>query len=118
MGGFTVCGLMVAPLLALVMQAFEPGETRFGQMFATVLPSYIANTFWLMLGVSVGSLLLAVPAAWLVARCEFRGRRLFQWALLLPLAMPAILSLMCIPIYWIMPGLCSGFYAQVLVGNR
>ncbi|TVL14026.1 ABC transporter permease [Shewanella algae] len=87
--GFTVCGLMVAPLLALVMQAFEPGETRFGQMFATVLPSYIANTFWLMLGVSVGSLLLAVPAAWLVARCEFRGRRLFQWALLLPLAMPA-----------------------------
>ncbi len=41
--------------------------------------------FWVVLG----SLVIAIPAAWLVAKCHFPGRRMFQWALLLPLAMPA-----------------------------
>jgi iron(III) transport system permease protein len=34
-------------------------------------------------------LLIGVSSAWLVSACEFPGRRLFEWALLLPLAMPA-----------------------------
>ena len=30
-----------------------------------------------------------MPAAWLTGVCEFPGRRLFEWALLLPMAIPA-----------------------------
>ena len=36
-----------------------------------------------------GRLLIGVPAAWLTSIHEFPGRRLFEWALLLPMAIPA-----------------------------
>lgn len=55
----------------------------------TVLQDYIVNSLWLMTGVTIGTLLLGVTAAWLTSVCEFPGRKLFQWALLLPLAFPA-----------------------------
>lgn len=83
-----ITALLLLPLLALLVQASSSTDSLFIHLFDTVLPTYIANTLLLILGVSLGSLLLAVPAAWLVARCHFLGRRYFQWLLLLPLAMP------------------------------
>lgn len=87
--GYAIAVLLVLPLLALLLQAAQPDEAVFGHLLSTVLPTYIANSLWLILWVSIGSLLLALPCAWLMARCEFVGRRYLQWALLLPLAMPA-----------------------------
>src|SRR5690606_39715116 len=40
-------------------------------------------------GVAVGVASIGVTCAWLVVACDFPGRRTFEWALLLPLAMPA-----------------------------
>ena len=54
-----------------------------------MLLDYIVNSLLLMLGVGAGTLLLGASSAWLTALCEFPGRRVFSWALLLPLAMPA-----------------------------
>ncbi|MFV7782592.1 ABC transporter permease [Shewanella marisflavi] len=79
----------VLPLAAICIQALVPDEAVFGHLMQTVLPTYLFNTLGLMFLVSLGALLLAVPAAWCVARCEFPGRAWFQWGLLLPLAMPA-----------------------------
>jgi iron(III) transport system permease protein len=39
-----------------------------------------------------GTALLGVSLAWLTAVCEFPGRKLFSWALLLPLAVPAYVT--------------------------
>ncbi|MCD8557408.1 MAG: iron ABC transporter permease [Shewanella xiamenensis] len=87
--GYAIAVLLVLPLVALLLQAAQPDEAVFGHLLSTVLPTYITNSLWLILWVSIGSLLLALPCAWLMARCEFVGRRYLQWALLLPLAMPA-----------------------------
>lgn len=57
-----------------------------------VLPELIGNTVWLIAGVGLGVSVLGVSLAWLVAMCEFPGRRLFDWALLLPLALPAYVT--------------------------
>lgn len=89
LAGYAVAALLVLPLFALIFQAFQPDEAVFDHLMATVLPTYIINSLLLIFWVSVGALLLALPCAWLVARCEFIGRRYLQWALLLPLAMPA-----------------------------
>ena len=51
-----------------------------------VLPRLLDNTALLLVGVGIGVLLLGVPLGWLVAVHEFPGRRLFSWALMLPLA--------------------------------
>lgn len=86
--GFCASALLVMPLLALLLEALTPDDAVFGHLMATVLPSYIRNSVLLIFWVSIGALLLALPCAWLMARCEFALRRYLQWALLLPLAMP------------------------------
>lgn len=87
--GYLIAAIIILPLLAIIGQALVPDEAVFDHLLDTVLPTYIQNTILLMLGVCIGALVIATPAAWLVARCHFPARRVFQWALLLPLAMPA-----------------------------
>ena len=55
----------------------------------TVLGGYAIESLWLSLGVAAGVALLGVSTAVAVALFRFPGRGLFEWALLLPLAMPA-----------------------------
>ncbi len=58
-------------------------------MASTVLLDYALTTVWLCLGVAGGVVAVGLGAALAVTLCEFPGRRHFEWALLLPLAMPA-----------------------------
>ena len=44
-----------------------------------------------MAGVGGLSLVLGVSTAWVVTRYEFPGRRVFEWMLVLPFAVPAYL---------------------------
>jgi iron(III) transport system permease protein len=55
----------------------------------TVLAGYALQSLLLALGVGLGVAVLGAGAAAAVALFEFPGRRWFEWALLLPLAMPA-----------------------------
>lgn len=77
------------PLFALAWLAWLPTETIWSHLLATVLPVYVRTTLALMLGVGAGTLVLGVGTAWLVTLCRFPGRWLFEWALLLPMAVPA-----------------------------
>jgi iron(III) transport system permease protein len=83
-----VASLIALPVLAVVLHVFQPGGDVWGHLAGTVLPRYVANTFWLMIGVGIGVLVLGVATAWLVAMCRFPGQRSWEWALLLPLAVP------------------------------
>src|SRR5512137_2381970 len=55
----------------------------------TVLAGYAAQSLLLAVGVGLGVVLVGTGAAAAVTLFEFPGRRLFEWLLLLPLAMPA-----------------------------
>jgi iron(III) transport system permease protein len=59
------------------------------EMSRTVLPDYIWTTVRLCAMVGAGVILVGLPAAVTVTLFDFPGRRIFEWALLLPLAMPA-----------------------------
>ena len=59
------------------------------EMARTVLPDYVLTTVWLSFLVGLGVMLVGTSAATAVTLFDFPGRRLFEWALLLPLAMPA-----------------------------
>jgi iron(III) transport system permease protein len=56
---------------------------------ATVLPEYALQSALLAAAVALGVVLVGALTASLVALADFPGRRVFEWALLLPLAMPA-----------------------------
>nr|WP_290660636.1 iron ABC transporter permease [Aquabacterium sp.] len=82
--------VMVIPLLSVATNVFNTGTTgTWTHLMDTVMPDYITTTVVLCLGVGIGTTLVGVGAAWLVTHCEFPGRRVFEWALVLPLAMPA-----------------------------
>lgn len=81
--------LAAMPILAVFAYIFIPAADVWQHLAETVLSDYLSNTFLLALGVGMGVLLLGLPAAWLNSMCDFPGRRIFEWALLLPLAMPA-----------------------------
>lgn len=55
----------------------------------TVLPGYAWQSFWLVVWVALGVVVVGAVTAAAVTLFEFPGRRVFEWALLLPLAMPA-----------------------------
>jgi iron(III) transport system permease protein len=83
--------LMLLPLGAVVISAVTQSGEVWGHLVATVLPQYVLNSLGLMVGVGLGVLGLGVSTAWLVTMCQFPGRRVFEWALLLPLAAPSYL---------------------------
>ncbi len=84
-----VAAVVCLPLLSVVWLAFFPEENIWPHLFRTVLSSYVINTLVLMLGVAIGTLLVGTTCAWLVTHHDFPGRALFNWALLLPFAVPA-----------------------------
>ena len=84
-----VAVLIAVPIFAVLWNLLTPGQGTLQHLAATVLPEYIANTLWLVGGVAAMVMFGGVASAWLVTMCSFPGRRIFEWALILPLAMPA-----------------------------
>ncbi len=81
--------IVAAPLIAVAVIALRPSGDIWSHLANTVLWTYIAETVTLMAGVGFGVFILGTGTAWLVTMCRFPGRTLFNWALLLPLAVPA-----------------------------
>ena len=83
-------GLVLAiPLLAVTASLFAPAGDVWSHLVQTVLADYVVNSLLLMTGVAIGTAILGIGGAWLVTMTEFPGRKQFEWALLLPMAIPA-----------------------------
>ena len=89
LGALAAALLVALPVISILLLALAPEENIWPHLSATVLPGYLRTTLFLLLGVGVGTLILGVATAWLVTMCRFPGRTLFEWALLLPFAVPA-----------------------------
>ena len=81
--------LLSIPVLVVLGFLLEPTGEVWRHLAQTVLQDYVVNSLLLMIGVAIGVLLLGVSTAWLTSMCQFPGRGLFEWALLLPTAIPA-----------------------------
>ena len=90
---FTV--FLMLPVLAVLASWLPWGEQGaqtaqiLGEMARTVLPDYALTTLVLCLLVAFGVVAVGLSCAAAVTLFDFPGRRIFEWALLLPLAMPA-----------------------------
>lgn len=81
--------VMILPLWVIAGSWFFPKQEIWQHLASTVLKEYILNSLGLILGVGIGVSLLGVSTAWLVSMCNFPLRRFFEWALMLPMAIPA-----------------------------
>ena len=89
LAALTIAAAVLVPLVAVIGLALSPTDDIWSHLAATVLPRYLRTTLLLMLLVAAGTAVLGVATAWLTTLCRFPGVRLFEWALLLPLAIPA-----------------------------
>ncbi|NDA09061.1 MAG: iron ABC transporter permease, partial [Alphaproteobacteria bacterium] len=83
------CIVLLAPIAALILTAMGDGQGMMSHLLETVLLKYFVNTFVLMFGVGALALVFGVSTAWIVSRYTFPGRRLLDWMLVLPAAVPA-----------------------------
>jgi len=81
--------MVAVPLLIIISAWFSPANDVWLHLSQTLLPELLRNTAVLVLGVGSGVLLLGVGSAWVTIMYEFPGRRFFDWALMLPLAIPS-----------------------------
>lgn len=80
--------LVLAPVAALVVIASGTSPELWRHLLAYVLPAAVRDTVVLLAGVGALAAVVGTTTAWLVTAYDFPGRRLVDWALLLPLAMP------------------------------
>ena len=88
--GFTLASmiLLALPFIALTAQLFLPEYAIWSHLADTVLARYFVNSLVLCAGTMTGTFIIGTAVAWLCSVCEFPGRRLFEWILILPLAYP------------------------------
>ncbi len=81
--------IISVPVVIVLSFVFVPATDVWSHLVDTVLIRYMVNTGWLVAGVGFGTFLLGAGAAWLVTLCRFPGQKWFEWALFLPMAVPA-----------------------------
>ena len=87
-----LCLLLALPVLGVLAAWFAIDAAALAVLkhqAQTVLPDYALQSLLLAGGVGLGVMLLGSATAATVTLFDFPGRRVFEWALLLPLAMPA-----------------------------
>ncbi len=80
--------LVLLPLVSIFIGVFGESSATWEHLASTVLWDYLRNSALLVLGVGLATLLVGVTTAWLVTTCDFPGRKIFEWALILPLSVP------------------------------
>jgi iron(III) transport system permease protein len=88
-GAVVIAVIVLLPIAAVVWFALTPTENIWPHLLSTTLPRYLSNTVVLMLSVGFLTAVIGTTTAWLVVMYDFVGRRWLQWALLMPLAVPA-----------------------------
>lgn len=126
-----VCGLiMVAPLLFMVSRSFMtadevssfpprllPGELRFQNYIDAIqylTPRVILNSFFVAAGVVVVQLVLAMPAAFALAKIPFRWTGLILGILIIPMFVPANFTLIPTFIVTYKLGMLNSFAGIIL----
>lgn len=82
---------IAAPVLVIAGSPFLGSDGTWKHLQETVLGKYATNSILLALGAGAGAGVIGASCAWLVTMYSFPGRRILEWLLLLPLAMPTYL---------------------------
>tara|TARA_B100000902_G_scaffold353664_1_gene365297 strand:+ start:5850 stop:7448 length:1599 start_codon:yes stop_codon:yes gene_type:complete len=86
-----ITSIFLIPILFIGSSVFLGFSNNFYHLYENLLLEYSLNSIYLVLGVSSLVTILGVSTAWLVTFFDFYGKRFFQWALILPLAVPPYL---------------------------
>jgi iron(III) transport system permease protein len=84
-----IASVLAVPIAVVLSSLARPRGEVWLHLWRTQLVELVLNTVLLLAGVGAGTLLVGTGLAWLIVHYRFPGRALFEWALILPLAVPA-----------------------------
>ena len=80
--------IFIAPVIIVLSSLFGEYSDNWTHLYNYVLTGYILNSLWLVIGVSICVIIIGVGTSWLVTNYNFTGKNIFEWALILPFAVP------------------------------
>ena len=80
--------LLGTPIYTVLFGLLPGPGPNWSHMVKYLLADYVVNSILLVVGTGLLTLLWGVPSAWFVSTLEFRGRRFWEWILILPLSIP------------------------------
>ena len=84
--------VLTLPIIFVVSNSLTLDIQSWQQTLPKLLPLYIKNTFFLLSGIVVLTLLIGVGTAWLVTVYNFPFRKQLEWVLILPLSIPTFIN--------------------------
>ncbi len=87
--GFGLSLFIAFPILSVAGSFFFPKKDIWEHLISTVLQTYIYNSFLMLFVTGIGVGIIGTITAWIVTRCDFRGKNIYEFLLLLPLTAPA-----------------------------
>jgi iron(III) transport system permease protein len=85
----SIAAVLAVPIAAVVSSLAAPAGDVWLHLWRTQLLELVGQTLLLLAGVGAGTLVVGGGLAWLVVHHRFPGRGALEWALILPLAVPA-----------------------------
>ncbi len=83
-----IAAAVISPVVGLIWFAAQGSGGLWPHLIEFVIPTATRTTTILLAGVGVVVTIIGVGTAWLISAFRFPGRRILEWALLLPLAVP------------------------------
>lgn len=91
-GAVIIAALVLMPIVAVGIMALMPTTSDWGHLWSTTMPRYLANSLTLMISVGLVAGAIGTGTAFLVAMRDFPGRKVLQFALLMPMAIPSYIA--------------------------
>ena len=85
-------GLFIFLPMVEVLWSLTSPSANWSHLKETVLFSYFSNSLILLLGTSFFSIIFGISSAWIISNYRFKYRKILEWTLVLPLAIPTYIS--------------------------
>lgn len=81
--------LIAIPIFIIVLGMFNGVGEMWSHIVSYFLLDYVINSIFLIIGCGLLSSIIGVSSAWIITKYKFKGRKLFEWLLFMPLAIPS-----------------------------
>ena len=84
--------LLAIPVFAILISLFKGTGEMWEHITSYFLIDYIQNSLILLLGSGIICFVIGTSSAWVVSRYKFKGRKIIEWLLFMPLAIPSYIA--------------------------
>jgi len=84
--------LVILPCMYILFHIFDKPNGNWYHIKAFLLKDYIINTIKIVIATGFFTMIIGTTLAWLIAAYDFPCKRIFKWALILPLTIPTYIA--------------------------